>query len=73
MAENSGALSLLTGTTRHSCLRDVQLTEAFQPSGSDLAQRASTPCAPARCANTRGFPNLQQLTGATRSSPLRNA
>ncbi|MCI72468.1 hypothetical protein A2U01_0093731, partial [Trifolium medium] len=28
MAENSGAISLLTGTMRHSCLRDTQLTEA---------------------------------------------
>ncbi|MCI71184.1 hypothetical protein A2U01_0092447, partial [Trifolium medium] len=45
MAESSGALSLLTGATLHSCLRDAQLTEAFQPSDSDLAQRASTPCA----------------------------
>ncbi|MCI52118.1 hypothetical protein A2U01_0073362, partial [Trifolium medium] len=37
MAENSGALSLLTGAMRHSCLRDAQLTEAFQSSDSDLA------------------------------------
>ncbi|MCI73898.1 hypothetical protein A2U01_0095162, partial [Trifolium medium] len=29
MAESFGALSLMTGATRHSCLRDAQLTEAF--------------------------------------------